>query len=419
MSVVGNWEHELRRFAPSLKVMTHHGPGRLSGEPFKEAVGRHDLVISTYALAARDRELLESVYWRGVVLDEAQNVKNASTKQAQAVRSFKADFRVALTGTPVENRLSELWSIMEFLNPGYLGSADRFRKNFSIPIERGNDAGTKAQLRTLVQPFILRRVKSDPTIISDLPEKLEFKVFCSLMPEQASLYEAVVREMMEAIDSSEGMQRKGLVLASLTKLKQICNHPAHFLSDHSALPGRSGKLARLEEMLEEVVAADDRALVFTQYAEFGKELQSYLRERLGKDVLFLYGGTPRHVRDRLVSRFQNDRRGPPIFILSLKAGGTGLNLTRASHVFHYDRWWNPAVESQATDRAFRIGQTRNVQVHKMICSGTLEEKIDEMIESKKLLAEQVVGAGESWLTELSTDELKSLFELRREAVMVE
>jgi SNF2 family DNA or RNA helicase len=384
-----------------------------------EAARKHDLVISTYALAARDRELLESMHWKGVVLDEAQNVKNPSTKQAQAVRAFKADFRVALTGTPVENRLSELWSILEFLNPGYLGSADRFRKNFAIPIERGNDAGTKSQLRTLVQPFILRRVKTDPTIISDLPEKLEYKVFCSLMPEQASLYEAVVREMMQEIESSEGMKRKGLVLASLTKLKQICNHPAHFLSDHSALPGRSGKLARLEEMLEEVVAADDRALVFTQYAEFGKELQSYLRERLGKDILYLHGGTPRHVRDRLVERFQNDRRGPPIFILSLKAGGTGLNLTRASHVFHYDRWWNPAVESQATDRAFRIGQTRNVQVHKMICSGTLEERIDEMIESKKLLAEQVVGSGENWLTELSTDELKNLFELRREAVMVE
>jgi SNF2 family DNA or RNA helicase len=265
----------------------------------------------------------------------------------------------------------------------------------------------------------LRRVKTDPTIISDLPEKLEMKVYCSLMPEQASLYEAVVRDMMEQIDSAEGIKRKGLVLSSITKLKQICNHPAHFLGDHSTLPGRSGKLARLEEMLDEVVAADDRALVFTQYAEFGRELQSYLREKLGRDVFFLHGGTPRHVRDRLVSRFQNDRRGPPIFILSLKAGGIGLNLTRASHVFHYDRWWNPAVESQATDRAFRIGQTRNVQVHKMICSGTLEERIDEMIESKRLLAEQVVGTGENWLTELSTDELKNLFELRREAVMVE
>ena len=419
MSVVGNWEHELRRFAPSLRALIHHGAGRLSGDAFREEARKHDLVISTYALTARDRELFESMEWLGVVLDEAQNIKNPSTKQAQAARALKAGFRVALTGTPVENRLSELWSIMEFLNPGYLGSADRFRKNFALPIERGNDAATKAQLRTLVQPFILRRLKTDPTIISDLPEKLEMKVYCSLMPEQASLYEAVVRDMLEQIESSDGIKRKGLVLSSLTKLKQICNHPAHFLSDQSQLTNRSGKLARLEEMMEEVLAAGDHALVFTQYAEWGHLLHHYLRERLGQDVLYLHGGTPRHVRDRLVSRFQNDRRGPPIFLLSLKAGGTGLNLTRASHVFHYDRWWNPAVEQQATDRAFRIGQTRNVQVHKLISSGTLEERIDDMIESKRLLAEQIVGEGESWLTELSTDELRDLFALRKEAVMAE
>jgi SNF2 family DNA or RNA helicase len=419
MSVVGNWWHELRRFAPSLRVLIHHGAGRLAGDAFRQEARKHDLVISTYALTARDRELLGSMHWQGVVLDEAQNIKNPSTKQAQAARSLPADFRVALTGTPVENRLSELWSIMEFLNPGYLGPAERFRKNFALPIERGNDAAAKGELRTLVQPFILRRVKTDPTIISDLPEKLEMKVYTSLMPEQATLYEAVVQDMLQQIESSEGIKRKGLVLSSLTKLKQICNHPAHFLGDNSPLADRSGKLARLEEMLEEVVAADDRALVFTQYAEWGRQLQTYLREHLGKDVLYLHGGTPRHIRDRLVNRFQNDRRGPPIFILSLKAGGTGLNLTRASHVFHYDRWWNPAVEQQATDRAFRIGQTRNVQVHKFISSGTMEERIDEMIESKRQLAEQIVGTGESWLTELSTDELRDLFSLRKEAVMAE
>jgi SNF2 family DNA or RNA helicase len=419
MSVVGNWEHELKRFAPSLRVYIHHGADRLTGEAFLKESREHDMVISTYALVARDRELFESMEWLGVVLDEAQNIKNPSTKQAQAARAMKADFRVALTGTPVENRLSELWSILEFLNPGYLGSADRFRKNFALPIERGNDAAAKAQLRTLVQPFILRRVKTDPTIISDLPEKLEMKVYCSLLPEQAGLYEAVVQDMLRQIEETAGIQRKGLVLATLTKLKQICNHPAHFLGDHSLLANRSGKLARLEDMLEEAIAADDRALIFTQYAEWGHLLQSHLRERLGKDVLYLHGGTPRHVRDRLVNRFQNDRRGPQIFLLSLKAGGTGLNLTRANHVFHYDRWWNPAVEQQATDRAYRIGQKENVQVHKLISSGTLEERIDDMIEDKKLLAEQIVGTGESWLTELSTDRLKEMFELRREAVMVE
>ncbi|MGH2448728.1 MAG: DEAD/DEAH box helicase [Chloroflexota bacterium] len=419
MSVVGNWERELRRFAPSLKVLIHHGAGRLSGEAFEADARRHDLVITTYALAARDRALFESMEWQGVVLDEAQNIKNATTKQAQAVRALKTGFRVALTGTPVENRLSELWSIMEFLNPGYLGTAEKFRKNFALPIERGNEAASKNQLRTLVQPFILRRVKTDPTVISDLPEKLEMKVYCSLMPEQASLYEAAVRQVLEEIESAHGIQRKGLVLASLTRLKQICNHPAHYLGDHSALADRSGKLARLEEMLGEVVAAGDHALVFTQYVEWGRELQTYLRERLGKDVIFLHGGTPRHVRDRLVQRFQNDRRGPPIFLLSLKAGGTGLNLTRANHVFHYDRWWNPAVEQQATDRAFRIGQTQNVQVHKLISSGTLEERIDDMIESKKQLADQIVGSGESWLTEMSTNDLRELFALRRDAVMEE
>ncbi|GAC1466504.1 MAG: DEAD/DEAH box helicase [Chloroflexota bacterium] len=419
MSVVGNWEHELKRFAPSLKVLIHHGPGRLLGQEFHQEAEKNNLVISTYALIARDREVFESLDWQGVVLDEAQNVKNPTTKQAQAVRAIKARFRIALTGTPVENRLSELWSIMQFLNPDFLGTSDSFRKNFALPIERGNDAASKAQLRTLVQPFLLRRVKTDPTIISDLPEKLEMKVYCSLLQEQATLYEAVVQDMLSEIDSAEGIKRKGLVLSSLTKLKQICNHPEHFLGDRSALANRSGKLARLEEMLDEVVASDDRALVFTQYAEWGRSLQAYLRERTGKDILFLHGGTPRHIRDRLVDRFQTDRRGPNIFILSLKAGGTGLNLTRASHVFHYDRWWNPAVEQQATDRAFRIGQTRNVQVHKLISSGTLEERIDEMIESKRQLADQIVGSGESWITELSTDDLRNLFALRREAVMAE
>jgi SNF2 family DNA or RNA helicase len=419
MSVVGNWEHELRRFAPSLSAYIHHGADRLSGSAFIDEARKHNMVISTYALVARDREMFESLSWLGVVLDEAQNVKNPSTKQAQAVRALVAKFRVALTGTPVENRLSELWSIMEFLNPGYLGPAERFRKNFSLPIERGNDAATKAQLRTLVQPFILRRLKTDPTIISDLPEKLEMKVYCSLTPEQASIYEAIVQDMLRQIDEATGIQRRGLVLASITKLKQVCNHPAHVLGDGSQLSGRSGKLARLEEMLEEAVAAGDRALIFTQYAEWGRLLQTYLRESLGKDVLYLHGGTPRHVRDRLVNRFQTDRRGPQIFLLSLKAGGTGLNLTRANHVFHYDRWWNPAVETQATDRAYRIGQTENVQVHKLITSGTLEERIDDMIEDKKGLAESIVGSGESWLTELSTDNLREMFALRREAVMEE
>ncbi len=416
MSIVGNWQRELSRFAPSLKVMIHHGHERLSGEAFVEEAKQHDVVITTYSLALRDKEHLSTVEWEYVVVDEAQNIKNETAKQTQAIKSLHARHRIALTGTPVENRLSELWSIMEFLNPGYLGSGTDFRKKFSIPIERYHDADRAEVLKRVIQPFVLRRLKTDKSIIADLPEKMEMKVFCNLTQEQASLYEAVVKEMMEKIEESDGIQRKGLVLSTLLKLKQICNHPAHFVADGSSLPGRSGKLERLEEMLEEALAAGDKALIFTQFAEMGTMLRHHLQERLGCEVLFLHGGTSKKQRDAMVQRFQEDKRGAPIFILSLKAGGVGLNLTAANHVFHFDRWWNPAVEDQATDRAFRIGQQRDVQVHKFVCVGTLEESIDQMIEQKKVLAESIVGAGENWLTEMSTAQLKELFTLSREAV---
>jgi SNF2 family DNA or RNA helicase len=381
-----------------------------------EEAKQHDVVITTYSLALRDKEHLSTVEWEYVVVDEAQNIKNETAKQTQAIKSLHARHRIALTGTPVENRLSELWSIMEFLNPGYLGSGTDFRKKFSIPIERYHDADRAEVLKRVIQPFVLRRLKTDKSIIADLPEKMEMKVFCNLTQEQASLYEAVVKEMMEKIEESDGIQRKGLVLSTLLKLKQICNHPAHFVADGSSLPGRSGKLERLEEMLEEALAAGDKALIFTQFAEMGTMLRHHLQERLGCEVLFLHGGTSKKQRDAMVQRFQEDKRGAPIFILSLKAGGVGLNLTAANHVFHFDRWWNPAVEDQATDRAFRIGQQRDVQVHKFVCVGTLEERIDQMIEQKKVLAESIVGAGENWLTEMSTAQLKELFALSREAV---
>jgi len=416
MSIVGNWHRELQRFAPSLKVMIHHGHERLSGEAFVEEAKQHDVVITTYSLALRDKEHLSAIEWEYVVVDEAQNIKNESAKQTQAIKNLNARHRIALTGTPVENRLSELWSIMEFLNPGYLGSGTDFRKKFSIPIERYHDADRAETLKRVIQPFVLRRLKTDKSIIADLPDKMEMKVFCNLTQEQASLYEAVVKEMIEKIEQSDGIERKGLVLSTLLKLKQVCNHPAHFVADGSSLPGRSGKLARLEEMLEEALAAGDKALIFTQFAEMGTMLRHHLQERLGCEVLFLHGGTPKKQRDAMVQRFQEDKRGAPLFILSLKAGGVGLNLTAANHVFHFDRWWNPAVENQATDRAFRIGQQRNVQVHKFVCVGTLEERIDQMIEQKKVLAESIVGAGENWLTEMSTAQLKELFTLSREAV---
>jgi SNF2 family DNA or RNA helicase len=418
-SVIGNWQRELARFSPELRVLAHQGTDRLRGEELARVAADYDVVITSYPLLARDRDTLAAIDWRIAVLDEAQNIKNSETRQAQAARALRSQARVALTGTPVENRLTELWSIMSFLNPGYLGGEAEFRRSFARPIERAGDSEAAAHLRQLTGPFILRRLKSDPTIISDLPDKIEMKVFVPLTQEQATLYEATVRDALAQIqsadDEGEQTRRRGLVLAMLTRLKQVCNHPAHLLKDGSPLDGRSGKLDRLDEMLEEVLAADDRALIFTQFAEMGELLQGHLTRRLGAETLFLHGGTPAKERDGMVRRFQAPE-GPRLFILSLKAGGTGLNLTNASHVFHFDRWWNPAVEDQATDRAFRIGQTRNVQVHKFVCGGTLEEKIDAMIEGKRALAAQVLGAGEGWITELSTDQLRELVALRREEI---
>jgi SNF2 family DNA or RNA helicase len=416
MSVVGNWEREAARFTPELKVHVHHGSDRLRGDDLTEALTGADLVITSYGIATRDREELARVEWARVVCDEAQNIKNHATRQAQAVRGLPAGSRIALTGTPVENRLGDLWSIMEFTNPGLLGPAEKFRQRYAIPIERAADEEATARLRRITGPFILRRLKTDKSIISDLPDKLEMKVWCNLTAEQASLYQATVTDMLARIETAEeGIERRGLVLATMAKLKQVCNHPAHLLGDGSRLPGRSGKLARLEEICDEVIAEGDKALCFTQYAEFGAMLQPHLAARLGCPVLYLHGGTPKKQRDALVAGFQ-EMDEPALFLLSLKAGGTGLNLTAASHVIHVDRWWNPAVEDQATDRAFRIGQRRDVQVRKFVCVGTLEERIDAMIEEKKALAERIVGTGEAWLTELSVAELRKVIELSPEAV---
>jgi SNF2 family DNA or RNA helicase len=415
-SVVANWQKEAERFTPELPVLIHHGGSRQRGAAFIRQAEKYGLVVSSYALLYRDRELLEKVPWAGVILDEAQNIKNAQTKQAQAARALSAEFRIALTGTPVENHVGDLWSILEFLNPGWLGTSSTFRKQFFVPIQAQQDAEAALRLKRLTSPFILRRLKTDRSIIADLPDKLEMKVFCTLTREQATLYQAVVNELHEAMTVAEGIQRKGIILATLTKLKQVCNHPAHFLGDNSELAGRSGKLARLTEMLEDVLQTGDRALVFTQFTEMGELLKRHLQETFGREVLFLHGGTPREQRNRMVERFQNEATGPRIFLLSLKAGGTGLNLTAASHVFHFDRWWNPAVEDQATDRAYRIGQDKCVQVHKFVCAGTIEEKIDSMIDRKQAVATQVVGTGEDWLTELSNEQLRDLFALRQDAI---
>ncbi len=415
MSVVGNWQREAERFAPSLRAYVHHGGERLTGRTFARTARSSDLVITTYGLVVRDAEALAGVRWRRIVVDEAQSIKNAETRQSRAVRSLPATSRLALTGTPVENRLAELWSIMEFCDPGLLGSARAFRERFAVPVERYGDEEAAARLKRVIGPFVLRRLKTDRSIIADLPDKLEMKVFCNLTREQAALYQAVVDDMLARIEASEGIERRGLVLATMTKLKQVCNHPAHLLADGSRLDGRSGKLARLDEILEEALAEGDRALCFTQFAEMGHLLRDHLQHTLGVEVPFLHGGVAKPARDAMVARFAA-ADGPPVLLLSLKAGGVGLNLTAANHVIHFDRWWNPAVEDQATDRAFRIGQRRDVQVRKFVCVGTLEERIDRMIEDKRALAERIVGTGEAWLTELSTDRIRELVALTADAV---
>jgi SNF2 family DNA or RNA helicase len=419
-SVVINWQQESQRFTPGLRTLVHQGSERPRGQAFVAAAQEVDMVFTSYALARRDEEVLSQVKWLGIVLDEAQNIKNPDTKQSRVIRSLPAHYRMALTGTPVENRLLELWSIMQFLNPGFLGSRKKFRRQFTIPIEKQGDDGAARRLRQLTGPFILRRLKTDPTVIQDLPEKQETKVYCTLSEEQATLYQAVVRDVLQAIEAQEegGIARKGMVLSMLMQLKQICNHPVQYLHQTEAYNPledirRSGKLRRFHAILDEVLAEGDRLLVFSQFTEMGGLLKQYIQERFGVNVLFLHGGVKAGKRAALVERFQA-ADGPPVFILSLKAGGTGLNLTRANHVFHFDRWWNPAVEDQATDRAFRIGQTRNVLVHKFVCLGTLEERIDQMIEEKKALAESIVGSGENWLTEMSTADLRALVKLRRD-----
>ena len=412
VSVLGNWERELARFAPSLTVLVHHGADRHDGDiPFAERATGHDVVLTTYSLVARDVPTLSAVEWGRLVMDEAQQIKNPGAAQTKAVRQLRAGRRIALTGTPVENRLSELWSIMQVLNPGLLGSARSFRERFALPIEREHDAEATELLRRATGPFVLRRLKTDRSIITDLPDKIETVDHCPLTREQATLYQAVVDHLIETSEGSEGMSRRGLVLAGLLRLKQVCNHPAHFLGDGSPLGGRSGKLTRTEELLEEILSEGDKVLCFTQFTAWGDLLLPYLQRRFQTEALWLHGGVRRPKRDAMVQRFE-EPDGPQLFLVSLKAGGTGLNLTAASHVIHLDRWWNPAVEDQATDRAYRIGQLRTVQVHKLVASGTIEERIDAMITGKRDLAQRVVGAGEEWLTELSTDDLRELIALR-------
>ncbi|AZG48782.1 DEAD/DEAH box helicase [Gordonia insulae] len=420
MSVVGNWEREIARFAPHLRVVVHHGVARAGGATFAALHADADVVLTTFATATRDRRLLGGHPWRRIVVDEAQHVKNVATKAAKALRALPADHRIALTGTPVENRLEDLRAVIDLVNPGLLGSASRFRARFAEPIERDRDAAAIRRLGALTRPFILRREKTDPSIITDLPEKTDITVRANLTVEQAALYRAVIDELMDALRSKQQRTiRRRNILAALTRLKQVCNHPAHYLGDGSGLlrrdRHRSGKVELLVDILTTAAAEGDRALIFTQFAAFGELLSDWLEPYLGEPIPVLHGGRTRTDRDQMVDRFQGGD-GPPAMIATLKAGGTGLNLTAANHVVHVDRWWNPAVEDQATDRAYRIGQQQRVQVHRFLCVGTLEERIDEMISAKRELSRLTVSAGENWLSDLGDDELFDLFRLRDEAV---
>ncbi|MGC5327245.1 DEAD/DEAH box helicase [Brevibacillus sp. SYSU BS000544] len=421
-SVIGNWQKELERFAPSLQVYIHYGSGRKKGKEFVTAIQGADIVITSYSLSHLDESDLTEVIWNTICLDEAQHIKNAFTKQASAIRELQAEHRIALTGTPIENRLTELWSIFDYLNPGYLGSLREFSQRFVIPIERDNDQQLVKQVQRLIQPFLLRRVKTDPHIQLDLPDKNEGKEYVPLTAEQATLYENTLQGMFGRLDELSTMERRGLILTTLTRLKQLCDHPRLILQEGTGIDdkARSHKIERLLELVQEIRSKGERCLIFTQYIEMGNLMQRILLAEGHGPVIFMNGSTPKEKRDQMISSFQDtslpDDERPGIFILSLRAGGTGLNLTEANHVFHIDRWWNPAVENQATDRAYRIGQQRNVQVYKFITLGTIEERIDEMMEKKLSLSQTIVGSGENWITELSTNELRELFTLRHEWV---
>ncbi|BDD02918.1 SNF2-related protein [Aureibacter tunicatorum] len=400
-SLMTNWDKEIARFAPMLEVKIYHGPGR-------KLEGDYDCLVTTYGMARTDLSKLKKKDWYALIIDEAQNIKNASTAQTKAVKSIPASVKIALSGTPVENRLSEYWSIMDFANKGYLGTVKKFVDHYAKPIQEVHDHDVLERFKKMTSPFLLRRLKTDKTIITDLPDKIEQNVYCALTEEQASIYQATVEKAMKAIGGAdEGIEKKGMVLSMITSLKQVCNHPAQFLKGKMNKPEYSGKTDQLFAVLDSVFETEEKVLIFTQYTEMGNMLQNWIDERYHTHSQFLHGGLSRKERDHMVDRFQNDP-DCRVFVLSLKAAGTGLNLTQASHVVHYDLWWNPAVEAQATDRAYRIGQKRNVMVHRLICQGTFEEKIDEMIRTKRKLSDLTVAAGEKWIGDMSDSDLNEL-----------
>jgi SNF2 family DNA or RNA helicase/uncharacterized Zn finger protein len=405
-TLLTNWNKEIARFAPDLKTFTYHGTGR-NKAGFKDT----DLVLTTYGVVRSELETFSKTPWPVVVIDEAQNIKNPATAQTKAIKKIKAGVRIAMSGTPVENRLSEYWSILDFVNKGYLGSLKKFSSDFAIPIEIDRDQHRLDVFRRMTEPFILRRVKTDKTIIQDLPDKIEMDQSCTLTSEQAALYQSVVDTALRGIEGAkDGFNRSGLIFKMMTALKQICNHPTHYLKKGEANPQASGKSLLLLELVQQLLENGEKALIFTQYEEMGTLLQTMLHQQLGLEVPFLHGGVSRKKRDAMVDDFQANR-ATRLLILSLKAGGTGLNLTAANNVIHYDLWWNPAVEAQATDRAFRIGQTRNVLVHRLITEGSFEEKINQLIQQKKELANLTVANGETWIGDFSNSDLKELVKL--------
>ena len=402
-SLLGNWERELHKFAPSVPVRRFHG-----GDRDLSDLADGEVVLTTYGVLRREKEALAQAGFSMVVADEAQHAKNPLSDTAKSLRSVPAQARIALTGTPVENRLTELWSVLDWTTPGLLGPLERFRRTVAVAVERNHDEEATERLANAVRPFLLRRKKTDPTIAPDLPERTVTDLAVPLTTEQVSLYEAEVREALHAIATKSGIERQGLVLRLLTVLKQICNHPAQYLHQAGPVPGRSGKLAALDELLDVIVGAGDSVLVFSQFVDMCSLIEGHLAT-LQIPTLFLHGGVPARKREEMVARFQAGE--VPVFLLSLKAGGVGLNLTQATHVIHYDRWWNPAVEDQASDRAHRIGQRRAVQIHRLVCEGTLEDRVAQLLETKRALAESVVGQGEAWIGDLSNSELAALVSL--------
>ena len=404
-TLLSNWRAEIQKFAPTLNASIFHGANR--NDDFKQS----DVIITTYGIARTENTKLSKQKWHALVIDEAQNIKNPEIAQTKSVKKIDAPVKIAMSGTPVENRLMEYWSIFDFANPGYLGNTNWFNEEYARPIEINQDKKRLDKFRKITSPFIMRRVKSDKSIISDLPDKIENNQYCNLSKEQASLYKSITSDILKEVEGAEGINRRGLILKLLTVLKQVCNHPANYLkNDEDPQPDQSGKMMLLLQLLETIYENNEKVLIFSQYREMGNLLRSVIHTHFGKKALQLHGGNSRRERDEMVHSFQNNPLSDT-FILSLKAGGTGLNLTAGNHVIHYDLWWNPAVEAQATDRAFRIGQKKNVMVHRMITKGTLEEKIDDMLRSKKQLANLTVTNGEKWIGELSDKEIKQLVAL--------